>query len=94
MEYEGLFIIKPDLSEEEQKQVMDAITSTIEKSKGQIKNTQNLGKKQLAYEIKKQKNGNYQLIIFEAPSGTLSGLKKAFKLNTSILRHLILKKEK
>lgn len=92
--YEALFIIKPDLSKEEQDKVVEFIHNEIAKENGQLKETKALEKKTLAYDIKKYKEGIYYLIYFEAPSNVIKALNHAYKLNNSILRNLILNKGK
>ena len=51
--YETMFIIKPTLTEEEIVQQIDLVKTNIEKNDGEIVATENIGSKQLAYEIQK-----------------------------------------
>jgi small subunit ribosomal protein S6 len=90
--YEALFIIKPDLKEEGIDEAVKSIGEEITKREGQIKETQNLGRRPLAYNIDKYKEGIYILVNFDAPAGIIKPLKDAYKLNNSLLRNLVLKK--
>lgn len=92
--YEALFIIKPDLNKDEQGKVVESIHNEITKQNGQMKESQSLEKKSLAYEIKKHKEGLYYLINFEAPGNAIKTLNHAYNLNNSILRSLIINKGK
>ena len=51
--YETMFIIKPTLTEEEMVQQIDLVKTNIEKNDGEIVAIEDIGSKQLAYEIQK-----------------------------------------
>lgn len=88
--YEGLFIIKPDLKEEEVKSVFKAITDSMTKSGGSVNKEESWGKKQLAYPIKKFKEGYYYKVDFSAPADAISKLENAYKLSSeTIIRTMI-----
>ena len=90
--YEALFLIKPDLKKEEQDKLIESIHEEITKRNGQLKETQDLYKRPLAYEINKYREGLYCLVNFDALSDIINSLRDAYKLNDSILRSLILKR--
>jgi len=90
--YEALFLLRPDLEKEEEDELLDFIQKEITKQDGQLKETQNLFKKPLAYPVRGYKEGLYYLVNFEAPANAIKSLKNTFKLNNLILRSLILKK--
>lgn len=52
-----------------------------------------LGKRILAYEIAGNETGNYVLISFNADKSTVKELDRLCKVNTNILRHMIVQKE-
>jgi len=90
--YEALFLIKADLEKEEQDKLVESIHEEITKRNGQLKGTQDLYKRPLAYEINKYREGLYYLVNFDALSDIINSLRDAYKLNDSILRSLILKR--
>lgn len=94
MTYEGLFIIKSDLSKEDQDKTIKFITEEIVKQGGELKEAKEIEKKSLAYEIEKNKEGLFYLIYFEAPAEAMKSLNHVYKLNNMILRNLILNKGK
>ncbi len=55
--YETMFILKPTLTEEETVAQIDGIKALIEKNGGEISSTDNVGIRELAYEIEKCKRG-------------------------------------
>lgn len=89
-DYEGIFIIKPDLKEEDVKGVFKAIADSVTKNGGSIKKEESWGKRQLAYPVKKFKEAYYYKLEFAAPSEAIAKLEAAYKLgDATILRTMI-----
>ncbi|OGW85856.1 MAG: 30S ribosomal protein S6 [Omnitrophica bacterium RIFCSPLOWO2_01_FULL_45_10] len=91
-DYEGLFITKSDLKEEELKNVLKVITDVIAKNGGSVTKEENWGKRQLAYPIKKAKEAYYHKIDFTAPTDSITKMEGAYRLNADILRTMITRK--
>ena len=91
--YETMFIIKPTLTEEEMVQQIDLVKTNIEKNDGEIVATENIGSKQLAYEIQKNKRGYYYLIYFKSPTSSILELERNYKINENILIFIFIKYE-
>lgn len=91
--YEAMLVFQPSLTEEQLAVEMSAISEKITKDEGRIEDIQNMGKKRLAFTIKKQKEGFYQLVNFEAKPSLIKVLKNTFRLNEALLRVLVLRKE-
>ena len=87
--YEGLFIIKPDIKEEEIKGIYKVISDGVTKNGGNIKKEDIWGKRQLAYPVKKCKEGYYYKLDFTAPTSAITKLEEAYRLNSDILRTMI-----
>lgn len=90
-EYELLVLGKGDLSETEQKSLTSDIEKSISDGKGTVQKRDDWGKKALAYEIKKQKEGCYFLFNFLAPEDFPKKLEKRLSLDERALRYLLLK---
>ena len=92
--YEAMFIIKPDITEEDRKVLFGQIQEAVAKNNGQVTNAAIWAeKRKLIFPLKKQQEGVYYLVNFSAPSDAISKLKYTFKLNEQILRVLILRPE-
>jgi small subunit ribosomal protein S6 len=91
--YEGLFILKPNLTEEESGKLSAAVAEVITKNGGKIDRKEDMGLRDLAYQIKKEKKGRYLLVYFTADPQAISAMEKAYKLNESILRPAIFEHE-
>lgn len=88
-DYESLFIIKPDLGEEALKDLLKTISELLSKNGGSMKKEENWGKRQLAYPVKKFKEGYYYKLDFSASTDAISKMESAYKLNQDILRTMI-----
>ena len=90
--YEAMFIIKPELTEEDRKTLFGQIQEAVAKNNGQITNAAIWSeKRKLIFPLMKQQEGVYYLVNFSAPSEAITKLKYIFKLNEQILRVLILR---
>lgn len=88
--YEGMFIVKPDLSEDEKKSLFAQIAEVIQKNNGKVTSANIWAEKRpLAYSIKKHREGTYYLMDFSSPPEAIGEIRYAFKLNEQILRVLI-----
>ncbi len=91
--YETMFILKPTLTEEETVAQIDLVKSTIEKNGGEIVACDNMGSRNLAYEIEKNKRGYYFVAYFKGePSGILE-IERNYRINENILRFIFIKYE-
>ncbi len=89
-DYETLFIIKADLSDEDIKKEVDAITKIAEADGGSIISLDLWGKKRLAYSIKKQRYGFYTLLRFSAAPTTPENLNRHYRFNENILKGMVI----
>ena len=87
--YETLFIIKPDMKEEDIKTLFKVLSDGVTKSGGAITKEESWGKKQLVYPVKKFKEGYYYKLDFTAPASAITKLESSYKLNQDILRTMI-----
>lgn len=88
--YEAMFIIKPDLSEEDKNTLFKQVQDSVTKNGGSI-SSGNLWseKKKLYFPLKKYQEGIYYLLSFELASDGVDKIRLAYKLNENILRVLI-----
>lgn len=92
--YEIMFIVKADVSEEDEKNTVKAFEKVLTDMGAKIINSKDLGKKKLAYEIKKQVRGYYHLLNVECDSKAVKEFDRKALIDEKILRHLIIKEEK
>ena len=86
--YEVMYIIRPDLEQE-------AVQATVEKFQniinngGEITKHDVMGKRRLAYEINKLRDGHYVLVQFNANNDVINELDRVMKISDEIIRYLI-----
>jgi small subunit ribosomal protein S6 len=86
--YSGLFIVIPEKNDAFD-EMKDLINSVITENSGKIEKENVMGKRTLAYPIKKKAEGIYYEVSFSAPPEGVAGMMKQFRINTDILRTLI-----
>lgn len=91
--YETIYIVSPDLSDEDVQQVNEKFKSLIESQKGVVVKLQDWGKQRMAYEIKKHDKGTYMLVDFCGESGLTNELARNLKLDERILKFQTVKLE-
>ncbi len=91
--YETMFIVKATLTDEETQAQIALVKESIEKVGGEVVVCDNMGTRQLAYEIEKQKRGYYYVIYFTAPSESIKELERNYRVNESIIRFIFIKSE-
>jgi small subunit ribosomal protein S6 len=91
MDYELAYIIPAKFSEDEVPKINHKITRLILDSGGQILNDESWGKRKLAYPIKQNKYGYYQILKFALEPNFLQKIEHQLRLDSSILRYLTTK---
>ncbi len=90
--YESVVIINPGLEENGIKSLIQKITDLIN-SDGKVENVEEMGKRKLAYEIKKQKEGYYVVVNFEANPALIAELERIYRITDTILKFIVVKKD-
>ena len=92
-QYEIMFIVKNTIEEDQIKKTADNLQKIITSGKGKIIEFKEMGKRKLAYPIKKELTGTYYVMTVEANHATIKEFDRKVLINEDVLRHLILKKE-
>jgi small subunit ribosomal protein S6 len=88
--YEVLFILSPQVPEEEATTLISELRSVVEKLGATMKNEESWGRRRLAYPINKSNEGIYHLFVVES-EGSLAELDRRMKNSDRILRHMIVR---
>lgn len=92
--YEIMFIVRPTSSEEETEKTVATFENVITSNGAKLIDKQDLGQKELAYEIKKFKSGHYYLFTVEANDDkAIKEFDRLGLISGDIVRHLITKIE-
>lgn len=91
--YESVVIINPSLDEQGIKDVITKFTDLINNNNGKVENVDEMGKRKLAYEIKKQSEGYYVVYTFEANPEFIKELERIYRITDSIMKFITIRKE-
>lgn len=87
-EYETVFITQPNLPENQHKQMVEKVKGLVERHEGRLFFARDMGKRALAYPIKKQTKGLYTCLDYAAKGTCVNELERGFKLDENVLRFL------
>ena len=92
-QYELALVINGKVTEEVRDEALEAVKTLIERFDGKIAKVDDWGKRRLAYEIQKIREGFYYFITFEAPAETPAQIEQRVRIMETVLRFLIVKVE-
>ena len=90
--YESVIIINPSVDEEGMKSLIQKYTDIIN-NEGKVESVNEIGKKRLAYEIMKNKEGFYTVFNFEAKPELIAELERNYRIDDSVMKFITIKKE-
>ncbi|MFO7323273.1 MAG: 30S ribosomal protein S6 [Chloroflexota bacterium] len=91
--YEVVVVVRLDLDEATINNTIDQIRGWIEADGGEVQKIDRWGRRKLAYEIKKQREGYYVLYDSLIESRNLGELERNLNLNQNLLRYLVVRKD-
>jgi|SRR6056297_410382 len=92
-DYETTFVLKPDLEDEEKQTILQRVKNAISEHEGEVTEVDAWGKKQLAYEIKDYRSGDYTILEFNAKTTVVNELERIFKIMDGVLRYLVVRND-
>lgn len=92
--YETVFVLNPELTEEDVEANIQSIVQLLESKSAEIIRIDRGGKRRLAYVMRKQRYGYYTLIHFRATPAPLLELERMYRLSERVLRYLTVRFEK
>jgi small subunit ribosomal protein S6 len=92
--YELMLVLRPDSPDERAQAVIDRTTRQIVAAGGQINKVAPWGRRRLAYQIDRYREGSYHIVVFEAPSEAIAELEHGLLITEDVLRHLITRQER
>ena len=90
--YETIFIVNPNVAEEGTKSLIEKFSAIINND-GKVLDVEEMGKKKLAYEIKKNKEGFYIVINFESNPEVIQELERVYRITDDVIKFLTIRKE-
>lgn len=90
--YESVVIINPNLEAESIKALIAKISDLIN-GNGTVSSVEELGKRKLAYEIKKLNEGYYVVLKFEAKPELITELERVYRITDEVMKFIVVKEE-
>ena len=89
--YESVVIINPNVEETALKALIERFETLIN-TDGKVEKVNELGKKKLAYEVKKNKEGYYVVFDFEANPSLIAELERNYRITDEVIKFIVVKK--
>ena len=89
--YESVVIINPNVEENALKELIERFQTLIN-TDGKVEQVNELVKKKLAYEIKKNKEGYYVVYDFEANPSLIAELERNYRITDEVIKFIVVKK--
>lgn len=90
-QYELVYIALPDSTEEQLAELHQQVQTVVDRFGGSIVNTESWGRRRLAYEINRQREGVYVLNILNGPAAMTSELDRRLRVLDIVMRHLLIR---
>jgi small subunit ribosomal protein S6 len=91
--YETIYIVQPDLGDEELKALSTKVQDIIAQGKGEFKRLEDWGTRKLAYPINKNPRGRYFYLRFDGDSALIAELERRLRLDDKVIRYQSVKLE-
>ena len=91
--YETMYILRPDIAEDEVTNHIDKYNKLLEESGGTIIDSQMRGKRRLAYQIAKHREGIYVQLSHQGDGQHIFKIEKAMRLSEDVIRYMTVKQE-
>ena len=91
--YESVIIVNPSLDEEKVKSLIDKFSDLINKH-GKVTKVDNMGKRKLAYEVKKNREGIYVVFYFEAEPSLIAELERNYRITGEVIKFIVVRDER
>ena len=90
--YESVVIINPNVDEEGIKSLVQKFETLIN-TDGKVEKAEELGKRKLAYEVKKNKEGYYVIFHFEANTSLIAELERNYRITDEVIKFIVVRAE-
>ena len=91
--YELTFVVNAKIEDDERAAVVDKCKALIERFGGTITNVDEWGKRRLAYEIQKMKEGFYYVVQFDAPTSAPAEIESRIRIMDNVIRFLCVRQD-
>ncbi len=89
--YELVYVVSPDATEEQVTDLHAQVDAIVQRMSGQLEKTENWGRRKLAYEIGRHKEGTYVLEVINGTGELMKEIDRRLKVSELVMRHLVVR---
>ncbi len=86
--YELMFILRPDMTEEDQDKLISNLESQVQTAGGTVKSMERMGKRRLAYLVRSFQDGIYVLLTLEGEGAMVKEIERRLRVNEPVIKFL------
>src|ERR1700691_2028730 len=86
--YELMFIVRPDMADEDLEKLVSHLETTVTSASGTVKNVDRMGKRRLAYVVRKFREGIYVLMTIEGAGTVIHELERRLRVTEQVIKFL------
>jgi small subunit ribosomal protein S6 len=86
--YELMFILRPDMPEEEQDKLISTLETQVGNAGGAVKNVERMGKRRLAYIVRKFQDGIYIMMTLEGEGGMVKEVERRLRVTEPVIKFM------
>ncbi|MFC5860938.1 30S ribosomal protein S6 [Acidicapsa dinghuensis] len=86
--YEVMFIVRPDVADEDVDKLVAGFETTVTNGGGSVKSSEKMGRRKLAYTVRKFNDGNYVLLTIEADGKVVAELERRLRVTEQVIKFI------
>jgi len=86
--YELMFIVRPDMTEEDQDKLIANLESQVGTAGGTVKSMERMGKRRLAYLVRKFQDGIYLLMVLEGDGAMVKEIERRLRVTEPVIKFI------
>jgi small subunit ribosomal protein S6 len=86
--YEVMFIVRPDVADEDLDKLIAGLEQTVTSGGGKVRSTEKLGRRKLAYLVRKFNDGNYVLLTVDADGVLIAELERRLRVSEPVIKFI------
>jgi small subunit ribosomal protein S6 len=86
--YEIMFIVRPDVEEADLDKLIEGFTGNITAGQGEVKSIEKMGRRRLAYTVRKFNDGQYVLLTVAAPGSLIAEIERRLRVSEPVIKFI------
>ncbi len=86
--YEIMFIVRPDVEDADIDKIIETFSGYVTTGGGTVKQVEKMGRRRLAYTVRKFNDGNYILLIVDAPASLIAEVERRLRVSEQVIKFI------